>query len=293
MKNRLGEGFRTLLSGEPDGRPDWIQAIGEGSDEGLFGPGSAAWAVHGDLATLVGGVRALLMQTLQPGALAGVQQHSRYQHAPIDRLRGTTRWLVTLTFGDTALAERETARVRGMHKRVRGTYNDPVTGDATDYSGSDPHLLRWVHVAFTDSFLSAHQRFGSTPIPGGPDQYVLEWGVTAKMLGLPDPPESVAELRDQIASFGPELAVTGDSREVLRFLRNPPLPIATRPAYQGLLAAAVTTMPADQRALLGLKALPHAVVDPVVRAMYAGLRVALGTQSPSEQAARERIDVEV
>jgi len=292
MRKRLSEGFRTLLSGEPDGRPDWIRAIGTGDDEGLFGPGSAAWAVHGDLATLVGGVRALLMQTLQPGALAGVQGHSRYRQAPLDRLRGTTRWLVTLTFADTALAERETARVRAMHQRVRGTYVDS-DGAEVAYSASDPHLLRWVHVAFTESFLAAHQRFGSRPIPGGPDRYVAEWAQTARMLGLADPPESVAELREQIASFGPELTVTPDSREVLRFLRRPPLPIPARPAYQGLWAAAVSTMPDDQRAMLGLRALPRSVVDPTVHAMFAGLRLALGTQSPSEQAARERIDAAV
>ena len=114
MRQRVAAGFRTLLSGEPDGRPEWVAAIASGGDAGLFGPGSAAWTVHGDLATLVGGVRALMMQTLHPGALAGVEGHSRYQDDPLDRLRGTTRWLVSLTFADTEVAERETERVRRM-----------------------------------------------------------------------------------------------------------------------------------------------------------------------------------
>ena len=52
--------FRKILSGSPDGRPDWVQALEEPGDVGWFGPGRAIWAVHGSLATLVGGVRALL-----------------------------------------------------------------------------------------------------------------------------------------------------------------------------------------------------------------------------------------
>ena len=78
-RRHVADGFRRIVSGDPSGAPDWVQQIAHGSDIGYFGPGSAAWAVHGSLPTLVGGVRALLMQTLHPGALAGVMQHSRYE----------------------------------------------------------------------------------------------------------------------------------------------------------------------------------------------------------------------
>ena len=42
-------------------------------DTGLFGPGSAVWAVHGDFPSMmIGGVSSLLLQMLHPAALAGV-----------------------------------------------------------------------------------------------------------------------------------------------------------------------------------------------------------------------------
>ena len=41
--------------------------------DGLFGPGSVAWRVHGDVACMmVGGVAGLLLQMLHPAVLAGV-----------------------------------------------------------------------------------------------------------------------------------------------------------------------------------------------------------------------------
>ena len=62
----------TTLSGTTDGRPPWVGKIEDGDDIGYFGPGSAAWAVHGGMPTMVAGIRALLLQTLHPGAMAGV-----------------------------------------------------------------------------------------------------------------------------------------------------------------------------------------------------------------------------
>jgi uncharacterized protein (DUF2236 family) len=72
----------TAFSGSPDGAPDWVVQMADGADEGYFGPGSAVWAVNGGTPVLVGGIRALLMQTLHPGAMAGVHDWSRYREDP-------------------------------------------------------------------------------------------------------------------------------------------------------------------------------------------------------------------
>jgi len=287
--NAVARTFRRVVSGDPEGRPPWVRALEEGDDAGLFGPDSAPWAVHGNLATLVGGIRALLLQALHPGALAGVRNHSRYREEALDRLAGTTRWLVTLTFGDTAAVARESARVRGMHGRVRGTYVRPGN-DTTEraYSAADPHLLRWVHLAFTDSFLTAHQVWGG-PIPGGADAYVAAWAQSAIPLGLDDPPRSAAELAAQLRSYDAELAGGADSREVVRFIMNPPLPIGARPAYAVLAAGAVSTLDPHHRELLGLPRVPSALAQASTRVLLGGMRWAVGERSPSEQAARTRL----
>jgi uncharacterized protein (DUF2236 family) len=286
LRDRVASGFRSVVSGDPTGAPDWARQLAHGSDVGYFGPGSAAWAVHGSLPTIVGGIRALLMQALHPAALAGVRQHSRYEQDALGRLAGTTQWLTVVTFGDTAAADRECARVRGMHRRVTGTY--PTADGERPYAATDPDLLRWVHVAFTDSFLATHRVWGG-PIPGGEDAYVREWAKAGELVGVVDPPRSVAELRQQIADFGPDLLGDEATRQTVDFVRNAPIPLAGRPAYAVLFAGAVSTLPADQRALMGLPNLPLTVTRPAVGALLRGLALALGPASPSQRAAQERV----
>ena len=95
-------------------------ASGEG--RGLYLPDDAPWVVHADLGTLVGGVRALLMQALHPGSLAGVRTHSRYKDDPLGRLAGTIRWLTITTFASHEALAAEASRVNRMHDRVKGQY---------------------------------------------------------------------------------------------------------------------------------------------------------------------------
>lgn len=287
---RVATTFRRIVSGDPTGRPEWVRALEEGGDAGLFGPGSATWAVHGHLATLVGGIRALLLQALHPGALAGVAQHSRYEEDALGRLAGTTRWLVTLTFGSTVAAERESARVRGMHRKVRGSYPDArAEGAARAYRADDQDLLRWVHVAFTDSFLTAHRAWGGE-IPGGADAYVAEWARAAELLGLADPPRSAGELAEQLASFDDVLAGGPPARAVTDFVLRAPVPLVARPAYGVLAAGAVATLPPPYRDLLGLPPVPSVPARMAVTGLLTGMRLAVGSSSPSEQAARTRIE---
>ena len=124
MIKRLANAFRQTVSGNPDGKPDWVDEIADGDDAGLFGPDSAVWEVHGSVSTLIGGIRALLLQAAHPAALAGVKSHSRYETDLLGRLQGTSKWLAITTFGPKSMIEREAARVNAMHERVKGFYRD-------------------------------------------------------------------------------------------------------------------------------------------------------------------------
>ncbi|MCX6433464.1 MAG: oxygenase MpaB family protein, partial [Actinobacteria bacterium] len=95
-RESVASGFRRMVSGDPTGAPDWVQQLAHGTDEGYFGPDAAPGAVHGSLPTLVGGIRALLMQARHPGAHAGVMQHPRYEQDALGRLAGTTQWLTVV-----------------------------------------------------------------------------------------------------------------------------------------------------------------------------------------------------
>jgi len=278
--------FRKIISGEADGQPQWVKDLASGDDEGFFGPGSATWAVHGALPTLVGGVRSLLMQTLHPAALAGVQQHSAYEQDPLGRLARTTEWLTITTFGDRESATRASDRVRGLHRKVVGEYSDGKS--QVPYSAMDPTLLNWVHIAFTDSFLRTNLVWGG-PIPGGPDQYVREWAKAGELVGVTDPPRSVAELEEQLDSYRPILRSDAATATTLSFIRNPPLPLIARPSYQLLLAGAISTLDRRERRLTKLPSAPLAVTKPPVAAMLGGMKFALGPQAPSARNAHDRL----
>lgn len=287
-RDRIAAGFRSIVSGD-SGTPDWIRDLEHGDDQGYFGPGSAVWAVHGNLATLVGGVRALLVQALHPAAVTGVDEHSTYRADPLGRLAGTTRWLTVTTFGSRAAAERECARVRGMHRRVRGTYTD-AGGAERSYRAGDEHLLAWVHAAFTDSFLVCHQIFGGGgALPGGPDAYVREWATAGELVGLSAPPRSVAELRAVVAGYDEELAMTPASERTVAFLRNPPLPAPALVGYQVLFAAAASTLDPRHREILGLPGGGGFTSRAAARALLAGMRSVLGQGPPAAAAARRRM----
>jgi hypothetical protein len=68
------------------------------------------------------------------------------------------------------------------------------------------------------------------------------------------------------------------------------MPIVGVPAYRALFAGAVSTMPAGHRELLGLPPYPLALTRPAVGVILAGLQFVLGPASPSQRAARARID---
>ena len=287
---RMTETWRSHLlvtfSGESTGRPQWVDRMAEGDDEGYFGPGSASWAVTGGIATLVAGIRALLMQTLHPGAMAGVHDWSRYQADPLGRLAGTIQWLVTVTFADTATARAESGRVGKYHDRVKGTYLD-VNGDERPYRADDPELLSWVHLVFTDAFLGCHELWGG-PIPGGADGYVREWATAGELVGVQKPPRSDAELRAQLAAFAPVLKSDERVAEAVRFIRNPPLRRSMLPAYRILFAGAVASLPVEYRRMLGLRRsrLPVIWATGVV---LGAVKAVLGPTSTSEDAARARL----
>src|SRR5438128_1344223 len=149
---------------------------------------------------IVGGIRALLTQALNPGVLAGVLDHSYYQEEPLARLARTIRWVFTVTFGDTSAARAACEHVRRRHTPVVGHYTDGH-GELRDYSANDPELLEWVHIAFTDAFLGAYE-YVRGPLPdGGADQYVREWAVAGELMGVADPPRSAAALRERLAAY--------------------------------------------------------------------------------------------
>jgi uncharacterized protein (DUF2236 family) len=229
-------------------------------DPGLFGPDSVTWRVHADPLLALGGLRALLLQAVHPLAMAGVSAHSDFRADPWGRLFRTAQYVGTVSYGTTTEARQAAARVRGVHRRVRGI--DPVTGLA--YRASDPELLTWVHVTEVDSFLTTARRGGLSLTGEEADRYVAEQAGSGALLGVPAnrAPHSVAEIHEYYREMRPQLMVGRQAREAARFVMHPPMPrkvallTPARPAWYGLGGLAFGLLPAWVRRMYRLPGLP-------------------------------------
>ncbi len=229
---------------------------GPAGDPGLFGIGSATWRVHGDLPSmLVGGIAALLLQTLHPLAMAGVAEHSAYRSDPLGRLRRTAQFVAVTTFGSTAAADRAIDRVRAVHRRVRG-----VAPDGRPYDASDPELLTWVHVSEVHCFLRAYRRFGPAPLGSAEgDRYVAEMASLARRLGASAVPETVAEVGEYFRAVRPELRAGAQALSGAAFIVNvggrslPPSTLAAASVRAVLVQAAIGLVPRWAATMLGLR----------------------------------------
>jgi uncharacterized protein (DUF2236 family) len=268
----VGERLRDVLQGQ---RMPTSELAGTDGDMGLFGPGSEVWKVHSDPSMLIGGVRALMLQTLHPLAMAGVADHSNYREDPFGRLHRTGNFLGATTFGTTTAAERAIAQVRAIHPYVKG-----VAPDGRPYSADDPHLLAWVHVALVDSLLSAYMRYGTTrATPSELDRYVAQMARIPLALGSEAVPMSLDELRDWLRAVRPELHAGGQAKETVRFLLAPAVPIVMRPPFAVISAAAVGLLPGWARGMLVLPRIPvveTVAVRPATAVMVRALGWALG-----------------
>ncbi len=243
--------------------------------------------MHADLSSIIGGLRALLYQTLHPLAMAGVAEHSDYRHDPWGRLHRTSRFIAATTYGTSEEAEAAVALVKKVHERVRGT-----APDGRSYSANEPILLAWVHATEIDSFIAAYRRYGPLPLTDeDADTYVSEMAVVGRAFGADPVPTTVAELRTLLASY--ELHATSQARAAARWLMVPPMPWRVRPVYTLVAAAAIELLPLTAQLELGLVIPPFAGpvgVRPATRAFVSTARWAIG-ESPTLATARERAAV--
>ena len=284
LRNRLAWAIRTVLSGS--GSRKFAPTPGAPT---LLPVGGAAWLVHAEASMMVGGIRALLLQSLHPVAMQGVGEHSDFRQDPLGRLRRTVFFLGTTTYCSLPEAEAAIEAVRRVHLSVSG-----VTPEGRRYSADDADLLAWVHATEVDSFLEAFLRYGRRPrrrsgllAPNLPartaaavsvgevsmadlaDRYVAEMATVAERLGITEPPRSHADLAEVIDGFGPVVASTDLSTEAVYFLRRFPLPPVARLAYAVLFWAAAAGLPRWAQDLHGLRCGPlrRGLVHPAARAM--------------------------
>ncbi len=244
-----------------------------------FGPEDPIWRVHADASMFVGGIRALLLQSLHPRAMAAVSQHSGFRGDPWGRLQRTSAFLATTTYGTIPAAEKMITTINRIHSRIQGH-----TADGLPYRADEPELLAWVHVAEIESFLATHDQFGAAPLTAAErDRYVEQAAGTARRLGVLDPPTTATALTTLLADYRPNLRMTDEAREARDLLlKHPPLSPVEQVGYRSMTVGAIASLPAWARSMLELPTLPitdRVISRPLTRTTLAGLRWALTSVS--------------
>ena len=199
---------------------------------------------------LIGGVSALLLQTLHPLAMAGVAEHSSYQEDPLGRLRRTASFVGTTTFGTMAEAEAAIAQVHRVHRRVKGIAARRAALLGRRPRAGDLHPRRRGR-QLPGLVTALRARGRSTPEEC--DRYYEEVAPVALALGATWVPRSAAEVESYLLRLRPELYAGPQARTARDWLLRG---VARRPSeravYSLVVAAAVGVLPGWARRELGL-----------------------------------------
>jgi uncharacterized protein (DUF2236 family) len=241
---------------------------------GLFDEHSLIRRVHRERAVALHGPRALLMQAAHPLAVAGLLAHSSALDDPYARLARTAETMNTIIFGSHEAAERVTAHVRAMHRRVQGRLPEAVGPHpaGTPYRADDPELLLWVLFTLVDSALVVYRRYVASLSRAEEAALWDDYRLVGRLFGLgpSEMPATVAELdayRRRMLD-GDELYVTEWARRRARkIVLEPPVPWLARPLRDTVNFVTIALLPDRIREQYGFSPLPP---TPVRKALVAG-----------------------
>ena len=239
-----------------------VRSISSAPRRSYFGDRSMIRRVMRERAVALSGPRALLMQAAHPLAVAGLLAHSDSLEDPYERLARTSQVLDAITFGPRADADRMTARVRAMHRRVRGRLPETVGvyPAGTPYRADDPALLMWILYTLVDSATVLYTTYvdGLTT----PQRMALweDYKVVGELFGLKPAqmPSTLVELDAYGASMlaGDTLQV-GDwaRRRAKQIVLDPPIPHRARPLLETVNFITIALLPDTIRRQYGFSPL--------------------------------------
>jgi uncharacterized protein (DUF2236 family) len=247
-------------------------AMADVPDAGLFGPASVSWQLHAEPAMWLAGIRSLYLQALHPRAVAGIVQNSDFRNDPLGRLVRTANFVGATTYCPSDEVSRQAARVRSVHRSLRGTY------EGRPFRLDEPELLLWVHCAEVSSFLTVVRRAGFPLTAAHADRYLDEQRSSAALVGL-DPsevPGSVAAMGRYLASMRPVLRRTEDTDLIYDFLHRPPIGgklALGLPVYETMVGhLAYSLLPSWAVSMYGRRAYPAPLSTATMRALSETLR---------------------
>jgi uncharacterized protein (DUF2236 family) len=214
--------------------------------------------VHRESAVAMAGPRTLLMQATHPVAFAGFFAHTGSLEDPYGRLQRTAQVMSTITFGPRAAADRQTARVRAIHRRVSGELEEAVGRfeAGTPYRADDPELLLWILATLVDSAMVVYQKYVRSLTHDERDAYWADYRVVGRLFGLGDGdmPADIEAFDGYMAAMlaSGDLHVDDAARELaIDIVLKPPVPVPARPVLELVNQITIGLLPAEVRRLYG------------------------------------------
>ena len=196
-------------------------------------PGSIVWRYAGDARLLATAGYALLLQVAHPTVGAGVTEHSDFKADPWGRLFRTLDYTYAMVYGGPQLAGEIGARVREMHKHIKGT-----KPDGERYHALEPEAYAWVHATLCEAIITGHRHFGLRMRPDEIEGFWADWRRSGRVVGVRerDLPGDWAEFRsyfnDMVEQRLEDNEAVQDVIATLAKPARPPVPILNDSAWR-------------------------------------------------------------
>jgi uncharacterized protein (DUF2236 family) len=142
-------------------------------------PGSPVWRAFNDMRLLSTSGYATLLQVAYPTVGYGVHEYSSFLKDPWGRLLRTLDYVHGTIYGGPQLAGELGARVRGMHKTIRGT-----TPDGKRYNAMEPEAFAWVHATLALAIVEGHRHFAREMTDAEKQAFLDEWLRVGRFIGV-------------------------------------------------------------------------------------------------------------
>ncbi|MGN6190433.1 MAG: oxygenase MpaB family protein [Conexibacter sp.] len=251
-------------------------------DDGYFPRGgSVLREVHEErLVGLFFGQRALAIGALHPVNYTGTSQSTGGRERPFRRLVRTANDFEAIFFGTRAEADKVLAKVRKLHRRVRGSLAEDAGPFAagTPYDAFDPELMLWTVAVTAESALYFYELFVRRLSDCERDAFWLDYVRFGELFGMPREvaPPTYAAFRAwwdaKLASD--QMHLTDEARRTGAFVAlEIPMPRVNQPAKRLHDLVMLGSLPPRVRELYGMTWSPwQARAFPPAVAALRGLR---------------------
>lgn len=246
------------MSGVLPGREEWGALAPS--------PGSPVWRAFNDVRLLSAAGYALLLQVSHPTVGHGVHQYSSFARDPWGRLLRTLDYVHGTVYGGPELAGTIGARVRGLHRTIRG-----VRPDGERYHAMEPAAFAWVHATLAAAVVEGHRVFTRPMTAREVEAFWRQWRDVGRLVGvrprdLPESwPDFEAYLADTVATTLRWTPAVPEVVATLTAAAPPALPgmhpalwrVLRSPIGRQLHVQSVGLLPRELRHRLGLRWTPR------------------------------------